>query len=1664
MVDKKQKRGVATPSPRRPRRFPIVGIGASAGGLEAFTQLLRHLPADTGMGFVLVQHLAPTHPSALVHLLSSHTAMPVREAVDNRRVMPDHVYIISPNTILRIVNGILKVQAREQVAVVSYAIDTLLESLAHDRGEQAIGVILSGNASDGTLGLEAIKAHGGITFVQDDSAQYNSMPHSAIAAGCVDCVLSPESIAQELARMARHPYIAPHDPSVAEPSLRPVSPTQIPAAPAGRPRLRVAQAEGGPVVSEAAGKDFSTILRYVRNHTQVDFSAYKFATIARRVTRRMALNGMIGFEEYARFLRSDVHEIDRLYMDLLISVTGFFRDPEAFEALRREVFPTLLRSGRHERPRVWVPGCSTGQEAYSLAMAFAEFSERTGPTCSLQIFATDLNEALVEKARIAFYPETIARDITPERLRRFFTAQEGGGYRVNKELRERIVFAHHNLLSDPPFSRLDLVSCRNLMIYLDSQAQKRVVSTFAYALKPDGFLFLGTSDSVGSAVGSFQALDKKHKIYKKRSEGGMAAPLPLPSADYGRKEVQSKTSALPPVAGPYTTLPELNVQREADRITVKRFAPPGVLINADLDVLQFRGSTSPLLGPPSSKARFNVLDMARGDFRLPLRSIIQRAKKEDQSVRRERVRVTIDDHTYPLINIEVIPLKNVRDRHYLVLFEPAAGERIVNPEMVAITDGAPPQGPDKPRSTARQEGVRRIRQLERELAETRDYVQALQEQYETANEELQTSNEEAQSANEELQSTNEQLETSKEELDSANEELITINGEMVHRNTELSRLNDDLNNLYASVNLPILVFTRDLRIRSFTAPAAKLFNLLVSDVGQSINAIQHRLKCADLGPRTAAAIDTLSAQEYEIQDKDDNWYLARIQPYLTQDMKIDGAVLVLVDISALKRSTIETRRALEYAEAMLRTARVPLVALRSDLGVNTANAAFYKAFNLSPAEVEGQSIFSLSNGAWDIPELRTLLLEILPRDRFLNDYQVVHEFPALGRRTMILNARRMADTGESAEMIVLSIEDITEQQRSRESVRRSEVHFRRLFEAAQDGILILEPASGRIVDANPLITSLSGYTREELIGKELWQVGFFQDAAAYHNVLTQLRKTGSIRYEHLRLQGKDGQVHAIEFVGNTYEEDGAKVIQCNIRDVTVRMRTIEALRESEARFHAIADNVPVMIWMRNPDNRVTYFSRGWQEFVGGVDDKAKDDFWQAAIHPDDRARCLDEYTRAFASRKRFELKYRLQKHEGEYCLILDVGIPLMVGNKFNGFIGSCIDITEREQIDNELSKSSKLESIGILAGGIAHDFNNLLTAIIGNIGLARLSVEPGGELFNSLIAAEYAGLRARDLAQQLLIFARGGAPVRRTVSLGGLLEAWIAFALRGSNIKVTFLIAPDLWRVDVDEGQLSQVINNLIINAQQAMPEGGVITVTAENVTHGADSGLPFTGDYVRTAITDQGAGIPKEQVSKIFDPFFTTKLKGTGLGLATSYAIIKKHQGYLTVESEPGQGATFFVYLPASGRELARTPDKESAPRLESGKILFMDDEPMIRRFAAEALASFGYQIECVEDGNKAVEYYRRARERGEPYDGVILDLTVPGGMGGKEAMQALLEVDPAVQAIVSSGYSNDPILANFRVYGFCGRIVKPYPIDELRDVVSALVNRTNRRLPRER
>jgi len=890
--------------------FPIVGIGASAGGLEACSEFFAQLPINTGMAFVLVQHLDPSHKSMLTELLSRTTQLPIDEVRDGMIVEPNHIYIIPPNTELGILYKELHLLPRNEIASPHLPIDSFMQSLAEDQGSMSIGIILSGGASDGTMGLKRIKAAGGITFAQDEgSAKYSSMPHSAIAAGCVDFVLPPLDIAKELTRIARQPRVLRNIAGITEQGL-----------------------------SEEGSDELNKIFMLLRNRTGNDFTYYKHSTICRRIQRRMVLHKLERLKDYLSFLREHSTELDELFQDILINVTGFFRDSESFDALKKNVFPAIVQTRKDETLRIWVAGCSTGEEAYSITMALLEYlGDQAGGT-PIQIFASDIDAKAIDKARLGIYPEGIKADVSAARLQRFFT-KVPAGYQISKSVRDLCLFAVQNVAKDPPFSRMDLICCRNLLIYLSNVMQKKVLQVFHYGLRVRGFLLLGASESISGSADLFSVLDKKNKIYTKKSFASLRhyefSSTPTNVARYSPEQTMPQT---------VTTLTD--IVQQAERLILNEYAPAAVITNQELDILHFRGHTGPYIEPAQGSASLNLMKMARTDLLMELRTAVRQALKQGSRVRRENVRLKINNDERR-VHLQVIPLKGPHSGEYslLVLFE----ESDSNFKPIAAA-GLNQLIAETGTNKAVDDKDQRIRELEQELLATREYLQTIIEDQETTNEELQSANEEIQSANEELQSTNEELETAKEELQSTNEELVTVNEELEGRNIELNQLNNDLNNLLNSVQLPIVMLNEDLSIRHFTPGATQLFNLIHSDVGRPISDIKANVDISNMEERLMRVMDTVMLETLEVRDTAGNWYNLRVRPYKTMDNRIAGVVLVFVGMS----SDIERRLA-----AVVRDASDAITLQDFDGNILAWNGRAEQIFGYSETEALAMNIRNL---------------------------------------------------------------------------------------------------------------------------------------------------------------------------------------------------------------------------------------------------------------------------------------------------------------------------------------------------------------------------------------------------------------------------------------------------------------------------------------------------------------------------------------------------------------------------------------------------------------------------------------------------------------------------------------------------------------------------------
>lgn len=937
--------------------FPIVGIGASAGGLDAFRSLLHHLPTRTGMAFVLIQHLDPAHPSLLVDLLVAATRMPVREVVDGEPVEPDHVYVIPPNCSLGLHHRRLLVMARQEDRGLHLPVDGFLQTLADDLGPKAIGVVLSGTGSDGTHGLKAIKAAGGMTFAQDrQSAEHYGMPGSAIAAGCVDLVMAPQEMASELARIARHPYLR-------------------------QPLRKIADLPGG------NEEDLGKIFMMLRTHTGNDFSFYKRDTILRRIKRRMAVHRTDRLAEYVRHLQSQPEEVGRLFDDLLISVTGFFREPEAYEALREKVFPVIFAEPHDEHPvRVWVPGCATGEEAYSIAIAMIDYLGGRATGTRIQIFGTDIDAKAIEIARTGLFAEPLVAHLEPEQLRRFFV-KVAGGYEVAKQVRDLCIFAVQNLVKDPPFSRLDLVSCRNLMIYLGPPLQTQALQIFHFALAPNRFLMLGSSESIGARADLFALLDHKSKIYTKKSNVPRLDPagpalMPRPFQAPGDDPVATAAPG---------RLEPIDLAEATDRMILKHYGPPGVVVSGDLDILLFRGETGRYLDPIPGAATLNLLKLARRELAVELRAAIREARASGAPVGKSRVWYRRNG-TDAWVGLRVLPIDDASgppDR-LLVLFDETES---VEPRVGVVTGAT---------SEAAMPVDERIVALERELTSTRDYLQSIITEQERNNEQLRSANEEIQSANEELQSTIEELETAKEEFQSTNEELATVNCELESRNQELAEANSDLGNLLVGVHVPILILKPDLRIRQFTPQAEPLLNLISADLGRPIGNIKPNIEIPDLEQRVQAVIDQVTPQALELQDKDGHWYSVRIRPYKSAENRIEGAVIAFIDIDEVKTSEARLRLALEQEQrlvALVKDSDDAMTVQGFDGSIHAWNPAAERIYGYRESDALAMSIERLIPP--DAMALYRETIERLQRGERVDPFESAR-LHANGRRVLVL--------------------------------------------------------------------------------------------------------------------------------------------------------------------------------------------------------------------------------------------------------------------------------------------------------------------------------------------------------------------------------------------------------------------------------------------------------------------------------------------------------------------------------------------------------------------------------------------------------------------------------------------------------------------------------------
>lgn len=1259
----------------------VVGLGASAGGIAPLQQFFADMPSDTGLAFVVVMHLSPEHESNLAAILQQKTNMPVTQVNGPIRVQANQVYVIPPNNQLMFEEGHLHLIRPQQTRGRRTTIDLFFRTLAQAYGQRAVSVILSGSDSDGSIGLKHVRAQGGVTIAQDpNEAEYDSMPITAISTGMVDWVLPVNQMAARLVGFVKNEGRMKLPPEIAG---------------ADEPHLKEEEAPGGETISgethdpadeEAIGK----VLADLRTQTGHDFAHYKRATVLRRIARRMQVNGLESIPQYLDFLRQHTAESRALLQDLLIGVTHFFRDREAFATLESHIPQLFAGKKEDDQIRVWVAGCATGEEAYSIAILLCEHAARLDHPPKIQVFASDVDEQAIADARDGLYPSTIEADVSPERLRAFF-ASDHGRYRVRKEIREKVLFAVHNVLRDAPFSRLDLVSCRNLLIYLNATAQAQAFDVFHFSLCSGGLLFIGGAENDAAANALFSTIDSRSRLYVRRSVPRPAWKIPVVPLRGPELQAPRNRAPVARILPPLTLPLQRSQVKEKETVSqtngrarrevlfgelhlklLEQYGPPSLVINGSHDIVHLSEHAGQYLQFPAGEISANLLKVVDPALRIELRSALFTAEKTKQTVRGSPQAVEIEGRA-EVITVSVCPIRQGEDAEnfFLILFERQHGLASV-----------PPTTPDH-------DAVNR--NLDDEIHHLKDQLHATVEQYEATNEELKASNEELQAMNEEMRSATKELETSKEELQSVNEELTTVNHELKSSVEELSHANADLNNLMASTDIGTIFLDRQLRIQRFTPSAQEIFNLIPADLGRPISDITHKLAYQSFLEDAEHVLRDLRTLEREVRVGEASWFLTRIAPYRTGEDRIAGVVATFIDITPRKRAEDELRE----SEARIRRAfeieTVGVIFLTIEGQVTDANDAFLRMSGYTRAEVEDGQVRwkELSPSEWR--PLSTKALEELKSEGKTGTYQKEYVRKDGTRWWGLFSAAKLTEN-----LAVKYVIDISEQKEAQDALRASEERFRQFAENSADVFWIIDGRTHQLEYLNPAYETMFGEAREPI----LRDVGRWRelihpdDREAGTDMLPRLLAGENVTVDYRIIRPNDGAVRWIRDSGFPIRDDAGAVqrVAGVLQDITEDKEWSEALRESEERFRLLIEGAPdYAMFLLDPGNQIIYWSAGAERVFGWSADEVLGRSGEIIFTPEDRIRKQEEKEMRIAQRKGVASDRRWHLRKDGSRVWID-GIMRRLDNEngnARGFAKIGRDATELHEAEEQLQVSHR---------------------------------------------------------------------------------------------------------------------------------------------------------------------------------------------------------------------------------------------------------------------------------------------------------------------------------------------------------------------------------------
>ncbi|HEY6957049.1 MAG TPA: chemotaxis protein CheB [Flavisolibacter sp.] len=1485
----------------------IVAIGASAGGLEAIHEFFDNMPSNGNFSFVIIQHLSPDYKSLLVELVAKHTNMKVVEARHDALVEKDYVYVIPNNKLLGIEDHRLRLSEKNFEKAPNTAIDTFLKSLAEDQGSKAIAIILSGTGTDGTRGIAAIQNAGGMVLVQDPiSAKFDGMPNSAIASGNVDYILSPELMPEEIFNYIKE-----------------------------RP-IRIA-AEGRPDESL-----LPEVLKLVEKNCSYDFYNYKTPTILRRIGRRMNHLGYKNFQEYLEFLKSSTEECKILGKEFLIGVTKFFRDKAAFDILADEVLPEIIRSKDDgDVLKIWVTACSTGEEAYSMAMIVDNLIQRSNKNLDFKIFATDIDLDAIEFASKGTYPHANIAELDPVFVQRYFTKQ-GASVVVNAELRKQIVFARHNILKDPPFIKNDLVSCRNMLIYMNVILQRKVLSTLQFSLSTGGFLFLGPSEIPASVREGFEEVNGKWKFYRKISNDNRYSPERFPSTQLVRTpEVRSSSRD-------NGTLKEL--AEDFRSILTEEYGFAAVYVDKNLEIKEAVGDFKKYLSLPDRISSMQILKMVSHDLSIALNAAIRKANKENTKVTLNNLRIKKEDKEK---NVNIFVRPSSRDGYMLIVF----GETHEMPFMKTVTEFTPQNS---------SEAISYISELEEELKDTRASLQMTVESLETANEELQSSNEELLSANEELQSSN-------EELQSLNEELHTLNTEHQLRIKELIELNDDLNNYFRSTELAQIFVDNDLRIRKFNPTAVKMVNLIETDVGRPIDHISTNIKDSSLIDDINNVMKTGAVVEKEVTLTSGRASLMRVLPYVRQDNATDGVVITFIDISRVKeldniiKAVVNSSLSAIMAFKVVRNERGEPV----DFAWIAANYEADKVLNKSQSKYIGKSLKEefpdlvkkgIFNKAINIVKtglpLRTeIQLSISGRTQW---FELAANQMVEGLVIMLTNIdekkkveekfrhnyHELIKAKENYRNLTIELEEKVNERTL--ELSQSEERFRLIANTASDAIWDWDLVNNQIWWSESFYNRFGFERSEQSSAGNFWIQQIHEEDRERVNTEIQnainFGKDWSARY---RFHKTDGSYASIlnkgtvlkDVNGTPYRMVGA-MIDITESEIAAQQLNIknEELQKVLDEFRFVTNFIPQMVWATRPDGYTDYHNKQWFDYTGLSPERSDgDNNWNNVLHPEDQQKAWKTWKQTIQSGETYEIEYRLRRYDGEYRWFLARALPLRdEKNNIVKWFGTCTDIHDQKMLNEILEQKVKERTIELQKANMDLEASNTELLQFASVASHDLK-EPLRKIhiFSNLVkdrylgnvdgAADYleriisASARMTKLINDLLTFTRLSVNASfENVSLNRLVDEVMSDLELAITEKHATIEVDDLPKIDAITGQIRQVFQNIISNALKftRKDEKPRIKITCEIVgTCAIDAKRDEHGEFCRITIKDNGIGFDNQYAEKIFTIFqrlhSREQYDGTGIGLAITKKIIERHKGVIAASGKENEGSKFVIVLP---------------------------------------------------------------------------------------------------------------------------------------------------------